>query len=114
MIKLHVIRYHRLIDLDILRQYAIITSTMFALFAILPILWVSPACFGEGIYLANVQTLSLLIFVAVLLTSMMGTIFHHLVHFQPRFRNAFAFVFSISAFKMLVTILVFEVLGKLV
>jgi len=99
------------IDLKILKHYALATTALFMMLGTYAIILISQYGFLESMHLTRVQTLSTVLFFMVLGSSLIGTVFHHLIHYQPRSRNAFAFVFAVSSLKFLGTLLVFQILG---
>ena len=104
-------RIKHAIDLNILKHYALATTVLFVLLATYAVILVIQYGFLESMHLTQVQKLSTIVFFLVLGSSLAGAIFHHLVHYRPRSRNAFAFVFSVSTLKFLGTLLAFQVLG---
>ncbi|MBK8502153.1 MAG: hypothetical protein IPL46_08075 [Saprospiraceae bacterium] len=104
-------RIKHAIDLNILKHYALATTALFVLLATYAIFLIIQYGFLESMHLTQVQKLSTIVFLLVLGSSLAGAIFHHLVNYRPRSRNAFAFVFSVSTLKFLGTLLAFQILG---
>lgn len=104
-------RVKHMVDLNILKRYALATTALFVLLATYAIYLIIQYGFLESMHLTQVQKLSTIVFLLVLGSSLAGALFHHLVNYQPRSRNAFAFVFSISTLKFLGTLLAFQILG---
>ncbi|MCB0688212.1 MAG: hypothetical protein KDC53_16860 [Saprospiraceae bacterium] len=104
-------RVKNMIDLNILKHYALATTFLFVLLATYALVLVFQYGFLESMHLTQVQKLSTILFFLVLGTSLAGALFNHIVNYQPKSRNAFAFVFSVSSLKFLATLLAFQVLG---
>ena len=104
-------RVKHMVDLNILKRYALATTFLFILLASYALLMILQNGFLEAMHLTQVQKLSTILFYLVLGSSFAGTLFHHLINYQPKSRNAFAFVFSVSSLKFVGTLLVFQILG---
>lgn len=100
-----------MINLNILKHYALATTVLFILLATYAVFLFTQHGFFESMHLSLMQKLSTIVFFAVLGSSLIGTVFNHLINYQPRSRNAFAFVFSVSTLKFVGTLLAFQVLG---
>lgn len=100
-----------MVDLNILKHYALATTFLFILLATYALILMIQNGVLESMHLTQVQKLSTVLFFLVLGSSLAGTLFHHLVNYRPKSRNAFAFVFSVSTLKFAGTLLVFQVLG---
>jgi hypothetical protein len=106
-----VARIKHVIDLNILKQYALATTVLFMMLATYAVVLIVQNGFLESMHLTQVQKMSTIVFFLVLGSSLAGAIFHHLVNYRPKSRNAFAFVFSVSTLKFLGTLLAFQILG---
>ena len=104
-------KYQHILDLNILKHYAWTTTSLFV--GLLIYVLVSQPVEGlfAGFHFESLQTYSLPIFLLVLATSLVGATFYQLVRYRPKRRNAFAFVFSMTALKFLGTLVVFQLLG---
>lgn len=104
-------RVKHMVDLNILKHYALATTVLFGLLATYALYLIIQNGFLESMHLTLVQKLSTVVFFMVLGSSLIGAVFHHAVQYRPRSRNAFAFVFSVSTLKFLATLLAFQILG---
>lgn len=106
-----VVKIQQALDLNILKQYAVVTTILFVMLALYTIVSLPAGGLFQALSETSLQSMSTLLFILVLASSLLGAIFHHTIKFRPRTRNAFAFVFSMSTLKFLGTIVLFQVLG---
>ncbi len=97
------------LDRDILKTYAFWTTVLFAMLGIYYLVALPPEGFFRSVHIATVQAYGMMLFVLVLISTVVGMIFHHLINPEQRARNTFAFIFSVSSLKFLASWLVFDV-----
>lgn len=103
-------RYQHILEINILKHYAWGTTGLFV-GLLLYLVLSNPLENFFGEIFQGLQFYSMPIFMGVLASSMAGAIFHQVVKYRPKSRNAFAFVFSMTSLKFLGTLVVFQLLG---
>lgn len=101
------------LDVRILKHYAFGSTALFVLVLGYNFIGVIRDGFLHSMHLSQIQSMSMAIFILVLLSSLAGALFHHIIFYKPRARNAFALVFSFSTLKFLGTLLAFQFVGHL-
>ncbi len=96
------------LDPYILKHYAFATSTLFLGLGIYYIIGLKMETVSSAVHLMTVQAFSLTLFILVLISSLVGMAFHHLVSSEQRARNTFAFIFALGLLKFVGGILVFN------
>ena len=96
------------LDPQILRNYAIATTSLFAGLGIYYFIGLKAQGASESVHLMTVQAFGMTMFVLVLISALVGMAFHQLVSTEAKARNTFAFVFGISVLKFAFSLLVFD------
>lgn len=95
------------LDKKVIFTYSLITALLFFAIAVYYLVDAPQNGLGKAILMVEVQAYALFIFVLVCLSSIFGSIYYHLQKKKVR-RNTFAFVFSASMLKWVLSMLIFD------
>lgn len=102
-------RFADTIEPRIIRNYAVASTFLFFIMTFIASLDNTLGELVSGVFVAEVESVSIFLFISVLISSIAGMLFHHIVSLQTATRNSFAFVFSFTSLKFLGALVVFNI-----
>lgn len=92
----------------IIKRYAVSSTILFFVMAFVASLDNTLSELISGGFVAEMESVSYLLLCLVLISSIAGMLFHHMISLQTAARNSFACVFSFTSLKLLGALVIFQ------